>query len=79
MLLTIKWNTGSSSTIAAQLREIANVSVTTQTVSGSVTAGLFKGSKLSGKFNYTLPKDGCAKGHPLARVTYKDVGSMVIK
>jgi hypothetical protein len=77
--LTVKWNTGKSSTIAAQLKEIANVSVTTQTVSGSVTAGLFKGSKLSGKFTYTLPKDGCSKGHPLARVTYKDIGALTIK
>jgi hypothetical protein len=79
MTLTIKWNTGSSSTITAQLKEIANVSVTTQTVSGRVTAGLFKGSKLSGKFNYVLPTEGCTKGHPLAKVTYKDVGSMMIK
>ena len=79
MALTVKWNTGKSSTIAAQLKEIANVSVTTQTVSGSVTGGLFKGSTLSGKFTYTLPKDGCSKGHPLAKVTYKDIGALTIK
>jgi hypothetical protein len=79
MALTVNWNTGQSSTIAAQLKEIANVSVTTQTVSGSVTAGLFKGSKLSGKFTYTLPKDGCSKGHPLAKVTYNDIGAITIK
>jgi hypothetical protein len=79
MALTVKWNTGASSTIAAQLKEIANVSPTIQTVSGLVTAGLFNGSKLSGKFTYTLPKDGCLKGHPLAKVTYKDIGALTIK
>jgi hypothetical protein len=77
--LIIKWNTGASSTIGAQLKEIANVSVTTQTVTGSVTAGLFKGSKLTAKVNYTLPKDGCSAGHPLAKVTYKNIGVLTIK
>ena len=79
VIFTVRWNIGVSSTIAAQLKEIAHVTVTTQTVSGGVTAGLFKGSKLSGKSTYTLPKGGCSKGHPLAKVTYTDVGSIVIK
>lgn len=77
--LTVKWNTGTTSTIAAQLKEIPKTPVTTQTVSGSVTAGLFKGSKLSGKFTYKLPAGACSKGHPLAALTYVNVGATVIK
>jgi len=77
--LTVKWNTGATSTIPAQLKDIPHVAVTTQTVSGTVSAGLFKGSKLSGKFTYSLPAGACSKGHPLAKVTYKDVGATVIK
>jgi hypothetical protein len=77
--LTVKWNKGESSTIAAQLKQIPKVAVTTQTVSGPVTKGQFKGLKLSGKFTYTLPKGACGKGHALAKLTYKDVGAIVIK
>jgi hypothetical protein len=77
--LTVKWNTGATSTIAAQLKQIPNVAVTTQTVSGPVKAGLFKGSKLAGKFTYSLPKGACGKGHPLAKLSYNDVGAVVIK
>ena len=76
--LTVKWNTGATSTVAAQLKEIPKTPVTTQTVSGSVTAGLFKGSTLSGKFTYTLPAGACTKA-PLAKLTYKNVGATVIK
>jgi hypothetical protein len=76
--LTVKWNTGASSTIAAQLKQIPKKPVTTQTVSGPVTAGLFKGSKLSGKFTYSLPSGACTK-KPLSKLTYKDVGAIVIK
>ena len=78
VVLTVTWNTGATSTIAAQLKEIPNVAVTTQTVSGPVKAGLFKGSKLSGKFTYTLPKGACVKT-PLAKLTYADIGAVVIK
>jgi hypothetical protein len=77
--LTVKWNTGATTTIAAQLKEIPKTPVTTQTVSGTVTAGLFKGSKLSGKFTYKLPAGACSKGHPLAKLTYTNVGATVIK
>lgn len=77
--LTVKWNTGASSTVAAQLHQTKGVAATHQSVAGTVTAGLFKGSKLSGKFVYTLPKGACSKGHPLAKVTYKSVGATVIK
>ena len=77
--LTIKWNTGASTTIQAMLKQIPKKPVTQQTVSGPVTAGLFKGSKLSGKFTYTLTKGTCSKGHTLAKVTYTNVGPTVIK
>jgi hypothetical protein len=77
--LTVKWNKGLASTVAAQLKQIPKVAVTTQAVSGTVTKGQFKGLKLSGKFTYTLPKGACGKGHPLAKLTYKDVGAIVIK
>ncbi len=77
--LTVKWNTGATTTIAAQLKQIPKTPVTTQTVSGTVTAGLFKGSKLTGKFTYKLPAGACSKGHPLAKLTYTNVGATVIK
>ena len=77
--LTVKWNTGDTSTIPAQLKEIKGVPVTTQTVSGTVSVGLFKGSKLSAKFTYKLPAGACSKGHPLAKLTYTNVGATVIK
>ena len=77
--LTVKWNAGPASTIAAQLKQIPKVPVTTQAVTGTVTAGQFKGKHMSGKFTYTLPAKACSKGHPLAKVTYKDVGAVVIK
>jgi hypothetical protein len=76
--LTVTWNTKATSTIAAQLKEIPKTAVTTQTVSGPVTKGLFKGSKLSGKFTYTLPTGACTK-KPLSKLTYKDVGAITIK
>ena len=77
--LTIKWNTGATSTIQAMLKQIPKKPVTNQTVSGPVTAGLFKGSKLSGKFTYTLAKGTCSKGHALAKVTFASDGPIVIK
>ena len=77
--LTVKWNTGATTTIQAVLKEIPHTAITTQTVSGPVTAGLFKGSKLSGKFTYTLAKGTCSKGHALAKLTYTNVGPTVIK
>jgi hypothetical protein len=76
--LTVTWNTKATSTIAAVLKEIPKKPVTTQTVTGPVTKGLFKGSKLSGKFTYTLPSGACTK-KALAKLTYKDVGAIVIK
>ena len=79
LTLTVKWNTGATTTIAAQLKEIPGTPVTTQTVSGTVSAGLFKGSKLTGKFTYKLPAGVCGKGKPLAKLTYTNVGATVIK
>ena len=77
--LTVTWNAGAASTVAAQLTEIPKTPVTTQLISGSVTKGQFAGEKLSGKFTYSLPKGACSKGHPLSTVPYKDVGALVIK
>jgi hypothetical protein len=77
--LTVTWNTKKTSTIAATLSEIPKVPVTTQKVAGTVTKGLFAGSKISGKITYTAPKNACTKGHPLAKVTYKNAGATVIK
>jgi hypothetical protein len=76
--LTVKWNKGAASTVAAQLKEITGQPVTTQTVTGTVTKGQFKGKKLAGKIKYTLPSGACTT-KPLSKVTYTDVGALAIK
>jgi hypothetical protein len=76
--LTVKWNAGKPSTIAAQLSAIKGVAVTTQAVTGTVKSGQFAGSKLTGKLKYTLPAGACSKT-PLSKVTYADIGALVIK
>jgi hypothetical protein len=76
--LTVKWNAGAPSTVAALLSAVKGQPVTTQAVSGSVKSGQFAGSKISGKIHYSLPSGACTTKQ-LAKVTYADVGSLVIK
>jgi hypothetical protein len=55
----ITWNTGATSTIAMKLSEVPGNPVTTQAITGTVTAGVFKGAHEKGKLMYTAPSGGC--------------------
>jgi hypothetical protein len=64
----ITWNTGKTSTVALQLHQVKGHPTET-TVTGAVTAGLFKGSHQTGTLSYTPQAGGCVKV-PLKTVTY---------
>jgi hypothetical protein len=70
--LKIVWaNAKGTSTVGkATLSLISGRPATEQKVSGLVSAGKFKGSKLTATTVYTIPKDGCSK-NALAKVTFK--------
>jgi len=76
--VTIKWNTGKTSTIASTIKQSAN-DATKATVSGKVTAGLFKGLKSSVPVQFTLSQAGgdCVHGD-LHYVTFKSTGPLTI-
>ncbi len=73
---TITWNTGKTSTVALELHQVKGHSTETS-VTGTVTAGLFKGLGQTGTLIYTAEKNGCTK-IPLASVTYKQVTTAAI-
>ena len=75
--VTIVWNTKATSTAKVTLVGVTN-KPTSQTVSGPITTGLFKGSKLSVVTNYTPLKGGCTTAG-LALVSFKNVGALTIK
>jgi hypothetical protein len=75
---TTTWNTGATSTVAFKLLAIKG-KPTNQTFSGSVTAGLFKGMKITVTFAFTaVPKTGCAST-PLGKVSVANTGPLVVK
>ena len=74
---TIIWNTGKKSTIAVTLTGV-NGQPTQAKVSGTVTAGLFKGAKQSGTVMYVVPKGGCT-AKALSNVTVKQVTLQIIR
>ena len=76
--ITTKWNTGKTST-ASILSKKAGSDPTVQNVTGTITAGLFKGKKLATTVKYTLPKGACSAGHPLAKITLKNTKPLTIK
>jgi hypothetical protein len=57
--LTVKWNAGQPSTIAAALHQIKGKPATNQTVTGTVSSGQFKGLKVTGKIIYKIPTGQC--------------------
>ncbi len=69
--LVIKWNTGKLSTVG-KFTIKQTKAVVDATTTGKITAGLFKGKTVKGTTTYTLPKNACAKGHPLSKVTFKN-------
>jgi hypothetical protein len=64
----ITWNTGKTSTVALQLHQVKGKATET-TVTGTITAGLFKGSHQTGTLSYKAQTNGCTKV-PLKTVTY---------
>ena len=73
----ITWNTGKTSTVALQLHQVKGHATETS-VTGTITAGLFMGSKQTGTLSYTAQTNGCTKV-PLKTVTYKQLTSSTIK
>lgn len=74
---TITWNNSQTSTIAVTLTGV-NGQPTQAKVMGTVTAGLFKGSKQSGTVAYVVPKGGCTT-KALSTVTIKAITLQIIR
>ncbi len=74
--VTIVWNTKASSTAKVTLTGVTG-NPTKQTIAGSISTGLFKGSKLSVLTQYTLGTSCTKTG--LASVPFKSVGALTIK
>jgi hypothetical protein len=74
--LTITWNTGKTSTLKITLGNVKG-QITERTVSGPVTAGLFKGLKQTSAVTYAIPSGFCKTA--LKTLSYKQAGASVIK
>ena len=74
---TITWNTGKTSTVALTLRAVKS-NLADVTISGTVTAGLFKGQHQTMSLVFTMPKGGCVTT-ALSSETYKNLTTAVIK
>jgi hypothetical protein len=68
---TITWNTKQTSTIAITLSPVKGKPSTNKAVSGTVTAGLFKGLHQTGLTVFT-PATGSCTATTLSSVTYKN-------
>jgi hypothetical protein len=75
---TWTWNTKKTSTIALTLTGGTGKNATHAALAGTVTAGVFKGSKLSGTVIYAIPAGACQKV-ALTKVTFKQLTALVIK
>jgi len=72
---TITWNTKATSTFSAS----TTTKGLTFTITGSVTAGLFKGTKVSEAGTYHLPSGAiCTTAHPLKTLTVTGTKPFVI-
>jgi hypothetical protein len=67
--VSIAWNTKATSTVGKATLVGVTGHPTQSTVSGAITAGLFKGKKVSVVTNYVIPKGGCTTAD-LAKVTF---------
>jgi hypothetical protein len=74
----ITWNSGATSTIAFKFADVAASPVTTQALTGTVTAGLFKGLHQKGKLMYSPVGGGCTS-IGLSRISYSSAAAMTIK
>jgi hypothetical protein len=73
---TVVWNNKKTSTIALSLVGVTKKPTET-TIPGTVTAGMFKGSKSSGTVVYTLAKNNCGT-LPFSSATFKSLTKVVI-
>jgi len=72
---TITWNTKATSTFSAS----TTTKGLTFSITGSVTAGLLKGTKVSEAGKYALPKGAiCTVAHPLKSLTVTGTTAFVI-
>ena len=76
--VSIVWNTKASSTVAKATLVGVTGHPTQSTVSGVISAGLFKGKKVSVVTNYKLPTGGCTAA-PLAKVTFTALKPLTVK
>jgi hypothetical protein len=74
---TVVWNTKATSVAKVTLVGVPK-KPTSQTVAGTISTGLFKGSKLSVVTIFTIPKGGCTTA-PLSKVTFKQVSALTVK
>ena len=74
----ITWNTGLTSTIAMRLSEVPATPVTTQAITGTVTAGVFQGAHEKGKLTYTALNGGCVSSG-LSKISFQSLGSITLK
>ena len=74
--LTTTWNTGKTSSAKVTLLPVKGKS-TERTVTGTISAGMFKGLKTTGVVTYAIPAGFCKTA--LKTLKYSQVGSTVIK
>jgi len=74
--ITTKWNNGKTST--GKLTSKPGSNPTIQTVTGTTTAGLFKGLHTSTQVQYTIPSGQCSS-KPGSKFTLKNTKPVVIK
>jgi hypothetical protein len=75
--LVFNWNTGQSSTVGVTLSTVPG-KPTTLKLTGPVSAGLFKGAKVTQTVIYTPANGGCTKT-ALAKATFKQTAPLAIK
>jgi lysophospholipase L1-like esterase len=73
---TIKWNTGKSSTVAITIKLLSSAG--SSSLTGTVTAGLFKGSHQTGQSASMSPPGSCVS-KPLATFVYAPIASSIFK
>jgi hypothetical protein len=75
--LALAWNTHQSSTAAVTVVTVPK-KPTTLKLAGTVSSGLFKGSRITVTWIYAPPKGGCT-ANALSKVTFKQTTPLVIR
>jgi hypothetical protein len=75
--VVLDWDTGQSSTVGVTLSTVP-AQPTTLKITGPVSAGLFKGAKLTLTVIYTPANGGCTKT-ALAKANFKQTAPLVVK